>query len=95
MRVVAYENGRLEVRYMWLPVFIGQNMALMRELEIAGAAKFQGCEMSEGLLDEVHEWVIGWLKNRFPIPGLSEYLAGISHVNMEEQNVPVQQAAGR
>jgi len=86
MRIIDYDfqTGRLEVRWMWLPTFIGQNTAIMRELEIAGQAKWCGkaspVDEDDVFLARVEEWVIDWLCKRFPIEGLKEYLAGIKHV---------------
>lgn len=80
MRIVTYENGRLEVKFMWLPVFIGQNMAMMKELQIAGQAKFGGLIYDDKTLAEIDDWVVNWICKRFPIEGLDKYLRAIEHV---------------
>lgn len=83
MRFVTFDDGLLEIRFMWLPVFIGQSVHVLKELEIAGRAKFQGVEVTDSVLDEIHQWVVEWLCRRFQIEGLREYLQGICHVRME------------
>jgi hypothetical protein len=80
MRLINFENGRLDVKFMWLPVFIGQNAAAMNELQIAGLAKFRNSPVTDAVLDEVNAWVIQWICKRFPIEGLDQYLSAIRNV---------------
>jgi hypothetical protein len=82
MKLVYLEGTSLELRWMWLPTFMGQNHGLMRELESAGKKKFTGKSLppSEEALEEAHQWVIDWLCKKNPIPGLREYLEAIKNV---------------
>ena len=81
LRLVDYSRaGVLSVRWMWLPTFIGQNQLVLRELQIAGQAKFGGKEVNDDVIDEIHEWVVEWLCKRFPVSGLGAYLRAISNV---------------
>ena len=86
MRIIDYDfpTGRLEVKWMWLPTFIGQNQAVMKELQIAGQAMWYGkaspVDEDDAFLDEVEEWVVQWICKRFPLEGLGQYLSAIKYV---------------
>lgn len=70
----------VEVRWMWLPTFIGINHAAMTELEKALTNEFMHTKATEQQMDLIDAWVMDWLCKKFPIPGLREYLTAISHV---------------
>lgn len=93
MRCISYENGTLEVNWMWLPTFIAQNQAMMREIGAEGAKRFSGREVSDELLDQIHYWVIDWICEKFPIEGLKDYLVGIEKVPQEGNDVSVSENA--
>jgi len=72
----------LEVVWMWLPTFIGQNTALLGELDHALAAKFPPpFDVTEDKLDEIHEFVVDYICGKHPIfTGLREYLQAVRGV---------------
>ena len=82
MRLAFYPPGTntCEVQWMWLPTFIGQNVALMKELELELNKTFQKRLATEATLNAVHVQIISWLDKKLHIPGLVEYLEGIKYV---------------
>lgn len=96
MRVIQVaEDGALELSWMWLPTFIGQNHLAQRQLGDAWRRHFpNGIVYSEEGLDEVNEFTIDWLLKKFNITGLEQYLRAIKHVGQENGQVPVQHTAG-
>lgn len=77
-------SGALELNWMWLPTFIGQNYAVMRELEKVWRERFTGVsftpETEETTLRRIHDFTIQWLTERFKINGLKEYLSAIENI---------------
>jgi hypothetical protein len=82
MRVVQVaEDGALELTWMWLPTFIGQNYLVLKELEGAWRGEFPGGVPNDDVgLDALHNFTITWLAEKFGIPGLDKYLQGITHI---------------
>lgn len=74
----------LEVAWMWLPTFIGQNTALLGELDKALGAKFPPpLDIDDTVLDDIHRFAIDWLSTKLRITGLWHYLRAIEHVGGE------------
>lgn len=74
----------LEVAWMWLPTFIGQNTALLGELDHVLSVRFAPpLEVDDAKLDEIHRFVIDWLCGKLNIPGLWHYLRAVEEVNKE------------
>jgi hypothetical protein len=81
MRLVHVADGRtVELNYMWLPTWIGQNHNLKKEMEEYLRPKIVGRELTEQTLDEVHFMVIDFITQKFPVPGLFDYLDGLKFV---------------
>lgn len=83
MRIIHHaRDGVIEVKWMWLPTFIGQNYQVMVGLKDFLSKTYPPgkTEITEDLLDDIHSQVIAWLVVRFPLPGMLEYLKGIEHV---------------
>lgn len=81
MRLAYFnEEGELELRWTWLPTFMGQNYDLLRKLQDAWSEKFLGRETSDDVLEEVHQFTIKWLSKKIHIAGVEEYLSGIRSV---------------
>lgn len=78
MLFLHLDNGVLELNYMWLPTFIGMNVALKRDIEKDLAAKFQGRPETD--LAQMHEELIDYLVTKVPLPGFRDYLDGIKFV---------------
>ena len=93
MRVVHIaDDGVLELNWMWLPTFIGQNHGLQQQLGIAWREKWpDGFVYTDDMLDEVHRFTLDWFVKKVPIKGFREYLAGISNVQDTEEDDAVQQ----
>lgn len=94
MRVIQVApDGAIELSWMWLPTFIGQNYQVTKELGDAWKDQYpEGLPNTSEGLDEMHFFTIKWLTEKFAIEGLAEYLSGIG--NIKEQNDAVQQATG-
>lgn len=81
LTVQLAKDGALELNWMWLPTFIGQNYPVMRELEKAWKETFTGkLRLNEEGLKEAHEFTIRWLSEKFKINGLGAYLRAIENV---------------
>ena len=82
MRVVHFEEATKTVvlNFMFLPTFIGQNPIVQKELKVELERLFAGKPATPALMDEIHHWVITWLKNKFQITGLENYLQAIEEV---------------
>jgi len=79
VKLVTVENGTAEVRWMWLPTFIGQNLELMRRLD-AELVKYVGHKADKKLLSTIHADIVEFLCREYPIPGLRKYLNAIEFV---------------
>jgi hypothetical protein len=85
IEVDKHNDKILTVAWMWLPCFIGQNTALLGELDHVLSAKFPPpFEPTEEKLDEIHRFVIDWLCDKHKIPGLWHYLRAVEEVNIEK-----------
>lgn len=98
MRLIQQNKDKsniLEVAWMWLPTFIGQNTALLGELDHVLSAKFPPpLEVDDKKLDEIHRFVIAWICNKLQIPGLWHYLRAIEEVNNERSSGPPEREIG-
>lgn len=82
------EPGVIELRWTWLPTWIGQNTILKSEIEqhiMQWLADQEGpIEINDENLDLVHEEVLEFLRVKFPEPtGLMRYLEAVKHVEEE------------
>lgn len=93
MRVIQVaDDGAIELSWMWLPTFIGQNYHVTKELGRAWEKQYpDGVPHTPQGLDELHFFTIKWLTEKYAIEGLAEYLSGIT--NVKERDDAVQQAA--
>jgi hypothetical protein len=84
MRLIQQNKDKpevLEVAWMWLPTFIGQNTALLTELDAALAEEFSPpVLMTEENLNEMHRFVINHICDKLKIPGLWNYLSSVADV---------------
>lgn len=84
MRIVGvnkHKTSQLEVKWMWLPTFIGQNSHLLQMLDRDVQQEFPPpYEATEEKLEEIHVFVINWFGEVLGIPGLVEYLKAIELV---------------
>ncbi len=89
MRVIQVaKDGAIELSWMWLPTFIGQNYQALKELGKAWDAAYpNGVQNTSDGLDNMHDFTIKWLCEKFPIEGLDGYLKAITHVREREDAV--------
>lgn len=81
MRLITVtEPGKVEFNFMWAPGFIAFNSRLKMELEEKLGPELVGKEMTEATLDWAHERVVDFLLEKFPLPGLRDYLDAIKFV---------------
>ena len=82
MRVIQIaKDNAIELSWMWMPTFIGQNYGVLKELGKAWEGAFpNGVVVTSEGLDEMHEFTIKWLCEKFNINGLYEYLKAIENV---------------
>jgi len=82
MRVIQVaKDNVIELSWMWLPTFIGQNYQVLKNLESAWKDRFpSGVAITQSSLDEMNEFTIEWLCDQFPIKGLDKYLRAIENV---------------
>ena len=87
MRVVnpsADNPNAVELNFMWLPTFIGQNPLVLRELRTEMERTFLKQQLTDDTLWEMHYTVIAWLESKFPFEGLGRYLKAIEEVKDEQ-----------
>ena len=88
MRVIQVsKDGVIELSWMFLPTFIGQNYAVQLELQDMWSELFpNGVLYTDELLDKLNDETIAWFANKFPaVKGLREYLEGIKHVQQDDK----------
>lgn len=80
MRLVdVQENGELELRWMWLPMFISQNGWAMQELQ-KELSVFLFRPLTVAILEEINTFVIDWLFKKFPDIRVKELLEAINKI---------------
>ena len=91
MRIIGlnkHKAGELEVKWMWLPTFIGQNNHLLQMLDRALQVEFMPpLQATETKLDEINEFVINWLCKTLKISGLEIYLRSLEDVGEDVPSV--------
>ena len=86
--MVSEDNPKaIELRWMWLPTFIGQNFQFMHELKEAwfklpeaGQRASKDLGPTEEELRQIHDFAIDWICDRLKITGLEKYLRAIENV---------------
>jgi len=84
MRLIHVVDKAVELNFMWLPTWLGQNAKFKQQLERDLAPQIQGMEMTEPNLDKIHDMVLDYIVEKFPIPGLFDYLDGLKFVRDRE-----------
>lgn len=82
MRLVELNQGKLELRYTWLPWWLAAGPALQSEIEtlMRDVVVMNGMPPNDESLERIERFVIRLIGKRFPIPGLTTYLRGLQHV---------------
>lgn len=78
--IIRTREKELELNWMFLPTFMGMNVQLKRDIE-RSLEKFRGRTVTDTLLDEMHEFVLGLLLAKFPLPGLEAYLRAMEGID--------------
>jgi len=79
--VTSTEPGRLEIRYTWLPTWMGINSSFLARLDAQIGKAFIGRPMNEATLAEAHEAVVDVICTSFPqIQGLRDYIDALKFV---------------
>lgn len=85
--------GRWEIAWMWLPHFLAADMELHKHVGQKMTSLFKGESFEKGsppttLLQGMHEQIIKLILEKYPIPGLRQYLEAVIHLQPEEQEKP-------
>jgi len=80
MRLITVSGKVVELNYMWLPTFVGQNAAFKKKLEEDLRDQIEGLELTAVNLDNIHTLVLHYICEAFPLPGLFDYLDGLKFV---------------
>lgn len=71
----------MSLNFMYLPVFVGMNAALIKQIESELGPHVIGKELTEDLLDKLHEQVLDRICKQFAgVDGLFDYLDGIKFI---------------
>ena len=88
MRLVTVTGNVVELNYMWLPTWIGQNAQLKRDLEKYMRPLVEGRELTDVTLQDVDELILGYLEEKYPyVEGLRDYLDGLKFVRLVDADV--------
>jgi hypothetical protein len=80
--VVVTGPGKVELSFMFLPTFIGQNNRLKMEIEEKLGPELVGKDLTGETLDWAHERVLDIICEKFAvIKGLRDYLDAIKFVD--------------
>lgn len=83
MRWVVEAEGRLEVRWTWLPMWIAMNQPLIAQLQSIVDAHGGGTD--DAALDTLNMKILLALTDKFPsLPGLGLFLAGLKEVELRD-----------
>ncbi len=82
MRIVHMHEGRLEIRWTWLPLWLASNPKLKAEIErqIRDAVLVNGLTTSDRDLNALHRYTIKLFARTFPIAGLDRYLDALRQI---------------
>lgn len=82
MRVIIVSGKAVELNYMWLPTWLGENLQFKKDLETRFRSEVEGQGLTEVFLDDLHNKIIDYIVKKYPIPGLFDYLDGIKFVEI-------------
>jgi hypothetical protein len=86
MRAVNIAKDRsdvVELAWMWLPTFIGQNTGLQKELLAALGKEFPPpWESTNEKMDAIHLFVCNWLETRLRFKGLGLLIDALKYVEV-------------
>jgi hypothetical protein len=82
MRFAELVEGRLEIRWTWLPYWLAAGPALHNELDalLRDIVVLNGMPVTDESLDHIDQLIIRLIMRRFNIPGLDAYLGAFRYV---------------
>ena len=87
MRLVVTNGRVVELNYMWLPTWLGQNAIFKRDLERDLRGRIEGLELTSDTLDKVDRMVLAYIVEKYPhVQGLFDYLDGLKFVSLVEDD---------
>jgi len=84
-------SGKWEVAWMWLPHFLAADSSLHRYVGKSMTEAFKGETLEDNpaqanaMLLRMHSKVLELILEKYPIPGLRQYLESIIHLQPEEE----------
>lgn len=85
MRLISVRGRIVELNYMWLPTWLGQNAQFKRDLEKALRSEIEGLELNEDTLNRIDRMVLQYIVDHNPhVQGLYDYLDGLKFVELED-----------
>jgi len=82
MRLIQLQEGKLELRWTWLPYWLAAGPALHNEIQavMRDAVIINGMPPTEDSVVRIESFVLKMIERRFKIEGLRAYLDGLQHV---------------
>jgi hypothetical protein len=82
MRLIQLQEGKLELRWTWLPYWLAAGPALHNEIQavMRDAVIINGMPPTDESVERVEAFVLRLIERRFKISGLTTYLRGLEHV---------------
>jgi len=82
MRLVDLRDGKLEIRWTWLPYWVAAGPSFMNELEqlMRDAVIINGMPHDEDSLERIERFLLRVIDVRFRIEGLTDYLRALRFV---------------
>lgn len=85
MRLAIVIGKTVELNYMWLPTWLGQNAQFKQQLETDLKGKIEGLELTLENLDKIDLMILTYIVEKFAnIKGLFDYLDGLKFVQLEQ-----------
>lgn len=85
-------HGKWEVAWTWMPYFLAADTELIKHVDQGLTKEFKGTtfdtetpEVTESIVQRMHEKVLDLIEEKYPMPGLRHYLSTISHVQPEKE----------
>jgi len=82
MRVVTVVGKSVELNYLWLPTWLGENIAFKNALDKRLRDQVVGKPLTEETLNELHNKILAFIVEMYPLEGLFDYLDGLKFVKV-------------
>jgi hypothetical protein len=81
MRLVIQHENAVELNYMWLPTWLGENLQFKRDVDKRFNSEIVGQPLTDAFLDEINSKLLKFIAEKYPISGLFEYLDSLKFVD--------------